>query len=174
MTIPAYLEIFRQAVREQEEKVARERWGHALNALNAKSPHLSTFNTFNALPPCSFGAALEALERRCPDHIEPDRWRQCIDDAQRFIAEWDDQAEALGWTSTELFGLHTPPANPHPSYNRLSRYDATGLIWHLTGNRVVAVTADTAAIESLTNVLIYRKRNKPGLGPVGDSLDDFK
>jgi hypothetical protein len=28
-----------------------------------------------------------------------------------------------------LFGLHTPPDNPRPSYRRLSRYDHTGLIW---------------------------------------------
>ena len=80
-----------------------------------------------------------------------------------------------GRTAGELFGLNTPPKEPRPNYNRLSRYDATGLIWHLTGNRVVALTADTAAIESRStrNVLIYRKHDKPALGPVGDSLDDF-
>jgi hypothetical protein len=86
-----------------------------------------------------------------------------------------NRTEALGWTEAELFGLHDPPAHPHPSYCRLSRYDATGLIWHLAGNRVVALAADTAAIEGRTtrNILIYRKHRKPAFGPVGDSLDDF-
>jgi len=51
----------------------------------------------------------------------------------------------------------------------------TSLIWHLSGNRVVALTADTAAIESRTtgNILIYRRARQPALGPVGDCLDDL-
>jgi hypothetical protein len=74
-----------------------------------------------------------------------------------------------------LFGLHTPPANPHPSYRRLSRYDETGLIWLLKGREVIALTAATAAIRWPSgSVTVYRKRNKPALGPPGDSLDDFK
>jgi hypothetical protein len=44
-----------------------------------------------------------------------------------------------------LFGLHTPPTNPHPSYNRLARYAYTGLIWLLQGQRVTVLT-DNAAI----------------------------
>ena len=31
--------------------------------------------------------------------------------------------------------LHDPPAVPHPSYSRLSRYDCTGLVWLLQGPR---------------------------------------
>jgi hypothetical protein len=129
----------------------------------------------NSPEPFPFAAALDALEARCPDHVEPGRWHLCIEDAQRFLAAWGDKAQALGWTAGELLGLHDPPAHPHPSYYRLSRYDATGLLWHLDGNRVVALTADTAAIESRStgNVLIYRKHNKPAYGPVGDSLDDL-
>jgi hypothetical protein len=106
-----------------------------------------------------YAKALNALERRIPEYIEPDRWQQCLVDAKHFLLTWGDQAEALGWTVEELFGLHTPPANPHPSYSRLTRYDCTGLIWHLQGHRVVALTADTAAIQSRAtrNILIYRK-----------------
>ncbi len=76
-----------------------------------------------------FTAALEALERRCPDHVEPDRWRQAIDDGHRFLAKWGEQAEALGWTAEDLFGLAEPPKRPSPLYRRLSQLDATGLIW---------------------------------------------
>jgi hypothetical protein len=122
-----------------------------------------------------FAHVLDTLERRCPAHVEAERWQQCVEDARRFLASWGDQAEALGWTSAELFGLHKPPANPHPSYSRLSRYDCTGLLWLLQGRRVVALTDDTAAIQnpSTGNVLTYRKTRKPAFGPLGDSLDDF-
>lgn len=162
MTIPNYLETFRRAVREQEEKATREHEGHVLNALDAKSLHLNTLNTFNTSRPRSFAAALEALERRCPDYVEPERWQQCLDDAQRYLAEWGEQAEALGWTAEELFGLDQPPANPHPSYRRLSRYDCTGLIWNLQGRRVVAFTENAAAIATTAGgILTYRKHNKP-------------
>jgi hypothetical protein len=61
-----------------------------------------------------------------------------------------------------------------PNYRRLSRYDETGLIWLLRGRPVVALSDATAAIEQSTGaVTIYRKNNKPALGPVGDSLDDI-
>jgi hypothetical protein len=117
---------------------------------------------------------LGALEGRCPDYIEADRWQECVEDAQRFIATWGDKARALGWTADELFGLHTPPRNPHPTYSRLSRYDSTGLIWSLEGRRVVALSSDIAAVEGRTgNTITYRKAHKPALGPFGVSLDDF-
>jgi hypothetical protein len=120
-----------------------------------------------------FAEALDALERCRPEYVEPERWQQCLIDAQRFLASWGDKALALGWTESELFGLHDPPARPHPSYCRLSRYEPTGLLWLLRGRRVVALTADTAAIETASGVVVYRKHRKPALGPLGDSLDDF-
>jgi hypothetical protein len=62
-----------------------------------------------------------------------------------------------------------------PNCRRLSRYDETGLIWLLKGRPVVALTEATAAIENPTGAItIYRKNNKPALGPVGDSLDDLE
>jgi hypothetical protein len=97
-------------------------------------------------------------------------------DARAFLHQRGDQAQALGWDSRDLFGLHTPPANPHPSYQRLSRYDATGLIWLLQNRAVVALTADTATIRNPAtgSVTVYRRLDKPGLGPLGDSLEDLK
>jgi hypothetical protein len=72
-------------------------------------------------------------------------------------------------------GFHQPPAQPHPSYSRLSRYDETGLIWLLCGREVVALTEATAVIRSSTGAItIYRRHYKPALGPVGDSLDDLE
>jgi hypothetical protein len=73
-----------------------------------------------------------------------------------------------------LFGLHEPPAKPHPSYSRLSRYDATGLLWLLQGRRVIALAETTAAISTPSGgTVTYRKLRKPAYGPLGDSLDDF-
>jgi hypothetical protein len=122
----------------------------------------------------SFSDAFARLECRCPDHVDEERWRQCIDDARHFLTSWGRQAEALGWTAKDLFGLHQPPKEPHPSYQRLSRYDKTGLLWLLRGRLVVALTQTTAAIRTTgKSPMIYRKHHKPALGPLGDSLEDF-
>src|SRR5262245_19213645 len=57
---------------------------------------------------------------------------------------------------------------------RLARYDCTGLCWLLRGREVVALTEFTAAIRHPSgSITRYRRFNKPALGPVGDSLDDF-
>jgi len=122
-----------------------------------------------------FGRSFSALEARCPDHVPVERWEQAVEDGKRFLAKWGTQAEALGWTSADLFGLAPVPEQPHPSYRRLSRYDCTGLIWLLQGRPVVALTEATASIENPTgNITTYRRFNKPALGPVGDSMEDFK
>ena len=127
-----------------------------------------------ATPFFEISKVFHALEARCPEVVPEARWRQAVADGQHFLARWGEQAHALGWTARDLFGLHQPPAPPHPSYSRLSRYDEIGLIWLLRGREVVALTEATAAIQNPTNAItIYRRHNKPALGPVGDCLDDF-
>jgi hypothetical protein len=122
--------------------------------------------------PDRYESVYSALESGCPDLVPVDRWQVAVEDGRRFLARWGEQADALGWTPRDLFGLDTPPAKPHPSYSRLSRYDATGLIWLLRGRPVIALTEATAAIQNPTGaVTVYRRFNKPALGPVGDSLD---
>jgi len=109
-----------------------------------------------------FGRTLSALEARCPDHVEAMRWKQAIEDGRAFLAKWGEQAEALGWDSRDLFGLHTPPERPHPSYRRLSRYGATGLIWLLQGRDVIALTAEGAVIRTATGaILTYYRHGRP-------------
>jgi hypothetical protein len=121
-----------------------------------------------------FCRTLSALEARCPDLVPHDRWQAAVEDGRAFLTRWGESAQALGWTSADLFGLHAVPDKPHPSYRRLSRYDATGLIWLLQGRRVTALTEATAAIENPTGAITtYRRFNRPALGPVGDSLDDL-
>jgi hypothetical protein len=124
--------------------------------------------------PARYSRVTTALEARCPDLVPVDRWKLAVDDARGFLARWGDQAEALGWTARDLFGLPAPPAKPHPSYSRLSRYDEIGLMWLLCGREVAALTEATAAIQGATGAItIYRRHNKPALGPPGDSLDDL-
>src|SRR5262245_51102104 len=94
---------------------------------------------------------------------------QCIKDGRAFLREWGLQAELLKWSSADLFAVHAPPAKPHPSYRRLSRYDCTGLCWLLGGRVVVALTEDTATIknEMTGTTTTYRRLHKPALGPLG-------
>jgi hypothetical protein len=146
------------------------------NDRNDQSAPLWSFRSFWSYgrSPRELHYVLAVLDSRCPDHIEHDRWRQAVEDGGRFLATWGAQAQALGWTARDLFGLHQPPANPAPMYRRLSRYDETGLVWLLQGRDVVALTEETAAVRRLGgSITNYRKNNKPAFGPMGDSLDDF-
>jgi hypothetical protein len=97
-----------------------------------------------------------------------------VADGKTFLSRWGDQAQALGWTAKDLFGLFPAPEHTKPTFNRLARYDATGLIWLLQGREVIALAEATAAIRGPTGALtVYRRHNKPALGPLGDSLDDL-
>src|SRR5262249_4215797 len=89
----------------------------------------------------------DLLRDHRPDLIEESRWQQAVVDGETFLHVWDGQAAALGWTETDLFGLHRIPTNPSTSYRRLSRYDQAGLIWLLQGRIVVALTECSAAIQ---------------------------
>ena len=121
-----------------------------------------------------FADAFAALEHKRPDYVELERWQKCLADTRQFLRNWGRQADALGWTAPDLLGLHRPPLQPHPSYQRLSRYDETGLLWLLQGRLVLALTETTAAIQVKGAVpIIYRRHNKPAFGPVGDSLKDL-
>ena len=123
----------------------------------------------------TYGCTLAALQARCPDVVPAARWQQAIEDGRRFLAAWGEQADTLGWTARDLFGLHQPPAKPHPSYSRLSRYDQTGLVWLLQGRSVLALTDGTAAVENATGAItVYRRFNKPAFGLLGDSLDELQ
>ena len=79
-----------------------------------------------------------------------------------------------GLPARPLFGWPDVPDRPGPKYQRLSRYDQTGLVWLLRGRPVIALTQTAATILAPSGAsLMYRRHNKPALGPLGDSLDDF-
>jgi hypothetical protein len=116
------------------------------------------------------------LQLKPPALVDVARWRLAVADGKHFLAKWGEQAEGLGWSSADLFGLAPVPTNPHPSYRRLSRYDMTGLCWLLQGKEVIALTEATATIRNPSSgtITTYRRYNKPTYGPLGDSLEDFK
>jgi hypothetical protein len=126
---------------------------------------------WSAPPP--YARAIATLRERCPGYVEEERWRQAVEDGRRFLAHWGEQAAALGWTEGDLFGLHEPPAEPHPSYQRLSRRDCIGLVWLLQGAPVVALTADAAAIETAdrTSGLMYYRPPATSAAPASMSSD---
>jgi hypothetical protein len=131
-------------------------------------------SAISAISPSPYRREFDALERFCPELIEPERWKQAVEDSRQFLATWGNQAQALRWTAQELFGLHPVPAKPYPSFQRLARYDSTGLVWLLHGRPVLKMTANSAAIRTASGgSVVYRKDNKPALGPLGDSLDDM-
>jgi len=122
----------------------------------------------------TYNQVLAGLRAECPTYVDVADWQQAIEDGHKFLARWGEQAEALGWTARELFGLHPVPERPAATYRRLSRYDETGLIWLLQGKPVIGLTAGEAAIRGHSGATVtYRKHNKPALGPLGDCLDDM-
>jgi hypothetical protein len=170
-----YLDMIVAALAQKPASEASTRYAkNAKNAVNG----ISAFNAFSAYRVSSLEwlrHVLDVLDGRCPEHVEHDRWRQAVDDGRCFLAAWGEQAERLGWTSKDLFGLFPVPENPHPSFSRLSRYGHTGLIWLLHRCPVIFLTEATAAIQNPSGAItIYRKHNKPALGPTGDSLDDLE
>jgi hypothetical protein len=71
------------------------------------------------------------------------------------MLDWGRQADALGWSATEVLGLD--PIAP------LARYDNMGLVWLLHGCPVVALTQHTATIRMATgnHLTFYRRDCRP-------------
>ena len=89
----------------------------------------------------------ETLKRLNPDRPPGDtplrRWHAFIADVGKFLEDgWADRAMALGWRAHDLFGCDR---------NRpFARLDQAGLLWLLNGDRVIALTTETAVIEKHT------------------------
>src|SRR5262245_525375 len=128
------------------------------------------------LPGLRYRRTYAALEAKCPSLVPVERWQRCVADARTFLERWGERAELLGWDSRDLFGLVDIPERPSPRFDRLGRYDCTRLVWLWQGRAVVGLTADAATIRnpSSGSITVYRKHNKPALGPLGDSLEYFK
>jgi hypothetical protein len=107
--------------------------------------------------------ALAELGRECPAYVPADRRQRCLSDGRRFLAEWANPAEALGWSAMDVFGLIAVPV--HPSFRRLSRYDELGLCWLLDDGKVLAMTEGVASIETRgrARLRFYRRISRFGM-----------
>lgn len=91
-----------------------------------------------------------------PKGITAVRWRQFIQDAEHFMTDWAEKANALGWTAVDVFGLH-PLAPAH-------RADAAGLVWLLHGHEIAALSEGEAIIRiSDSRKQTFHKRARGGV-----------
>jgi hypothetical protein len=79
------------------------------------------------------------------------RWRQFVEDAAQFLdGDWPAKARALGWGPLDLFGADRRKP--------FARVDRMGLLWLMAGRRLVALTAESATIETaIGGRLNYRR-----------------
>ncbi len=96
---------------------------------------------------------------RHPDFTET-AWQQLIDDAGCFLDRWAAQVAAMNWTVEEVFGVHRDKPN--------TRLDLQGLVLCLRGREVVAISADSATIQtdSGTRQRIFRRADEQSLDRV--------
>jgi len=97
--------------------------------------------------PRTWAEALAQLDPANPPADVPlARWQQFMDDCGRFLdLGWANRAEAFGWGPLDLFGCDRE--------RPLARYDHMGLLWMIQGGKLVALTADSAKIDTLTGAL---------------------
>jgi hypothetical protein len=103
----------------------------------------------------------EGFARLNPNHspadVPPRRWLAFINDCGRFLdGGFAARAAALGWGPYDLFGCDRDRA--------FARIDQAGLLWLLKGDRLIAMSENTATVETRTGMrqTWHRKPNEPG------------
>jgi hypothetical protein len=109
-------------------------------------------HALTAMPARAVADALARLDPANPPRDVPlPRWQLFIDDCGHFLRlGWANRAQVLGWGPLELFGCDRK--------RPLARYDHMGLLWIIQGRKLVALTADTATIDTLTGSLQNYRR----------------
>ena len=118
----------------------------------------STTKTTKAGVVYEWAAASARLHPDCPPgDVPPRRWRRFLDDTRQFLnGPFCAAAVALGWGAHDLFGCdHDRP---------FARIDQAGLLWLLAGDRLVALSENTATIVTRTGArqTWRRKPSEPG------------
>jgi hypothetical protein len=103
---------------------------------------------------------------RPPGDVPQKRWQQFVDDVGHFLDHWADYAAALGWGPHELFGCDREKP--------FARVDEAGLLWLLAGDRLIALSENTATIEKRTGArqTWRRKHSEPGRVLAWELVDD--
>jgi hypothetical protein len=92
-----------------------------------------------------------------PGDVPPRRWLAFIEDCGQFLESgFAARAAALGWGSFDIFGCDRD--------RPFARIDRAGLLWLLNGDRLIAMSENTATIEieAGTRQTWRRKPNHPG------------
>jgi hypothetical protein len=104
----------------------------------------------------------EGFARLDPDRPRADvplrRWQRFVDDVGIFLDRWAAYAAALGWGPYDLFGCDCD--------RPFARIDQAGLLWLLCGDKLVALTENTATIERRTGAHQTYRRRPAELGRV--------
>jgi hypothetical protein len=92
----------------------------AYQAVSAETNGTACIVTIIELPQAQrYRKVFAHLQLKPPALVSVGRWQQAVEDGKRFLAKWGEQAQALGWSSADLFGLHEIPDKPPPSYSLL-------------------------------------------------------
>jgi len=107
--------------------------------------------------------AFARFDYRAPSQVRANRWQLFLNDCARFLDEgWADCAHALGRTPRDLFGCHRHSISAEISLD--------GLLWTVAGGRLVALSQNTAVLET-TNGLRTTYRRSPARSGVMVSWD---
>lgn len=89
-----------------------------------------------------------------PKQYDEKRWEQIINDAGVFLDKWGKQAQGLGWSSIDAFGVH---------HNRpTDALHCLGLVPLLKGGRVILLYPDKAELTTAGGAhQTFFKRGKP-------------
>jgi hypothetical protein len=101
------------------------------------------------------------IRRSTPWEFSHGDWQNIASASGLFLREWGEQAEALGWTTLDIFGCHpTKPA---------VRHDMAGLVHGIGDGRIVALDATSAVIERKSGArLTFRRAPTEGAVPLWD------
>jgi hypothetical protein len=94
-----------------------------------------------------FAQAFACLQVSQPSRMHRWVWERVINDAGLFLDKWGVQAERLGWSAEDLFA--------EPGSSR-----SGGLVWRLSGRRVVALSASGATLSRGVRLQRDRKLNR--------------
>jgi hypothetical protein len=97
--------------------------------------------------PSSWIDGVARLEHHPPfSDIPPHRWRQFLNDCNTFLTadeNWAARAAELGWNAATLFGCRRARPLAHPG--------GAGLLWAVSGGKLVELHRDWAVIELAAN-----------------------
>jgi hypothetical protein len=86
-----------------------------------------------------------------PPGMSPWRWGRFVDACGRFIDTWAHKAAELGWRPIDVFGDDLD--------KQVAEIGRNGLLWRMEdGARVVALTEQTAVIETMIGARITYRR----------------